>query len=325
MPAAQIAVAVVSWNTSALLDACLASLRPDAESGLAEVWVVDNASTDDSAAMVRQQHPWARLIELPRNVGYGAAVGEVARRTTTPFLLAANSDLKFDPRALGELLKAATQHPGGGVFAPRLLTAAGTTQHSVHPFPTIAVGLATSTGLARWGPLARRMLMEGHWDPSIRRTVPWAHGAAMLIPREAWDEATGFDPEQWLYAEDLDLCWRLAQLGRPTWFIPAAIVEHHVSAATAQRWDQRERLIRTQASSYAWIAHRQGLIRARLVAAANIAGLVPRWLLAAALQRLPGRRDGHAAAVLHGYLVAHLTGFQSAAKLERSRRDGGLA
>ena len=68
-----IAVAVVSWNTRDLLDACLASLKPAVDDGLAEVWVVDNASEDGSPELVRDHHPWVKLEARPDNLGFGKA------------------------------------------------------------------------------------------------------------------------------------------------------------------------------------------------------------------------------------------------------------
>src|SRR5260370_28285134 len=91
---AAITVAVVSWNTRDLLASCLEALHEDARSGLADVWVVDNASDDGSAAMVRERFGWARLIESASNLGFGAAVNRVASRTSTPLLVAAHADVR---------------------------------------------------------------------------------------------------------------------------------------------------------------------------------------------------------------------------------------
>ena len=76
-----VVVAIVSWNTRELLRACLRSLHADVEQGVAEVWVVDNGSTDGSPEMVRGEHPWVRLLVPERNLGYGPAVNLVAAGT----------------------------------------------------------------------------------------------------------------------------------------------------------------------------------------------------------------------------------------------------
>src|SRR5205085_372219 len=134
---AEVAVAVVSWNTRDLLARCLDSLRADAESGLAEVWVVDNASSDGSGDLVAEPY--------------------------------------------------------------------GSTQHSVHSFPLLGFTAAFNLGLHRVVPgLGDHLAIPGRWDPSRPREVDWAVGALLLVRRAAWENAGGFDPGQWMYAEDLD-------------------------------------------------------------------------------------------------------------------------
>src|SRR5436190_21049669 len=101
-----VAVAVVSWNTREFLAQCLRSLRHDVQRGLAEVHVIDNASSDGSAAMVRAEFPWVRLIESPANIGFGRAVNLIAEATDTPWLAISNADVALRSRALERLLAA---------------------------------------------------------------------------------------------------------------------------------------------------------------------------------------------------------------------------
>lgn len=319
VPVPPVAICVVSWNTRDLLDACLRALRPEHEAGRAEVWVVDNASTDGSAEHVARQHPWVHLRALGQNLGYGPAVNLVAGLTSTPFLVAANSDVRPTPGAIGALLDAAARLPHAAVLAPRLVVPDGRTQHTVHPFPTVRTGLLLSSGLAGRAPFAARLPMEGHWDPAVERDVDWAHGAFLLVRRTAWDRVGGFDPDQWLYAEDLDLCWRMRRAGWRTRYVPAAVVHHEVSAATAGRWDEAARSTRTQRSAYAWIAHRQGLARARAVGAAHLAGPALRWAVRAVAARADARhraeRDRQ-----RRYVAMHRTAFEPRAVLDAHRR-----
>jgi len=318
---ARVAIAVVSWNTAELLDRCLASLRPEHDAGRAEVWVVDNASTDGSAALVTERHPWVRLEAAAENLGFGPAVNRVAERTATPLIAAANADVALAPGALAALLEAAQRHPRAGALAPRLIAPDGTTQHSVHPFPTVRTGLLTSSGLAQRGAIARRLPMEGHWDPERARDVDWAHGAFLLVRRPAWAAVGGFDPEQWLYAEDLDLCWRLRRAGWTTRYVPQARVAHAVSAATAGRWDGRERAERTQRSAYAWMLARRGLPAVRATALAHLAGPALRAaVLSGAARVVAGRGAGaHVAAGRGGGARVAAGRFEAGAQLAAER------
>lgn len=267
-----VTVAVVSWNTRDLLSQCLSSLRPDVENEIAEVWVHDNASGDGSAEMVRREFPWVRLIASRENLGFGAGVNRVAARTRTPWLVAANADVAFAPGALNTLIEQAERHPGAGALAPRLILPDGSTQHSAYAFPTIPYTLAFVTGLGRLSRrLARRWCIGPGFDPDEDREVPWAVGAALLLRREAWDEVGGFDDAQWMYAEDLDLGWRLRQTGWHTRYVSGARVTHAESAATTQAWGD-SRSDRWHQATYSWIIRRHGAGYARAVAAINVAG-----------------------------------------------------
>ena len=96
--------------------------------------------------------------------------------------------------------------------------------------------------------------------------IDWAHGAFVLVRREAFDAVGGFDTDQWMYAEDLDLAWRLARAGRPTRFVPAARVRHEVAAATSQRFADDERAAQHMAAAQDWMARRRGRAVARAYA-----------------------------------------------------------
>jgi GT2 family glycosyltransferase len=290
---APITVAIVSWNTRELLVDCLSSLREDARAGLADVWVVDNASSDGSAAMVRERFPWARVIASAENLGFGAAVNLVAARTESPWLAPANADIRFEPGALARLHAAAEARPEAGAFAPRLILPDGSTQQSVYPFPTLPFTVAYLIGgLSVSRGLSRRWCLGSGFDASKPQEVPWAVGAFLLVRRAAWDQAGGFDERQWMYAEDLDLGWRLRRAGWTTRYEPDARVGHAESAATVKAWGPA-RHARWHASTYEWLARRRGPAFARLIALVNVGGFLVRaaalWPAAVAGSGTAGR------------------------------------
>jgi GT2 family glycosyltransferase len=269
-PDSPVAVAVVSWNTRDLLRECLRSLEDDP---LAEVWVVDNASTDGSAEMVRSEFPSVRLEALTENIGFGPAVNLVASKSSAPWIAPANADIEVRPGALLALLDVAERLPRAGILAPRLELASGETQHSVYAFPTLPFTALFNVGFHRR--IGDRLCLEGFWDPSRERDVDWAIGAFLLVRREAWDAAGGFDDQQWMYAEDLDLGWRVAKAGYTTRYVPSARVLHHASAATTQAWGD-ERTLRWLRSTYSWLLRRRGIVRTRLTALINVLGAYAR-------------------------------------------------
>jgi GT2 family glycosyltransferase len=315
---AEVAIAVVSWNTRELLDACLSSLERDVERGRAEVWVVDNGSSDGSPAMVRERHSWVHLLEAD-NVGFGAAVNRVAALTATPWIAAANADVELTPGALEAMLQAGAAHREAGVIAPQLVLGDGQVQHSVHPFPTLTLTLTFNLGLAQAiRALGDQLTIEGRWDPTRARTVDWALGAFVLIRREAWDAVGGFDQRQWMYAEDLDLAWRLRRAGWRTWFAPSAVVRHAGAASTSQAWGA-QRSEQWMWSTYAWMLRRRGPAFVRVTALVNVFGAVARAaLLTPGVYRDPARFADRRAEMLE-WARLHRIGLSRRASLEQHR------
>lgn len=291
-----VTVAIVSYNTRELLRRCLRSLEADAESGWIEVWVVDNSSHDGSAEMVRADFPWVSLVASPDNPGFGAAVNEVARRTASEWIAPANADVAPRPGAIAALVQAMDADHRVAIAAPRLLRPDGTTQHTVHAFPVamyVGRSLELHTVSRRLGD---RLCLEGAWDERRPRRVDWADGAFLLVRREAFEAAGGFDPDQWLYAEDIDIAWRVARAGWSVRYEPSAVVCHEVSAATGGAFGA-ERFPRQVRAIYAWLARRRGVWVARACALAVVgieslkfALLRPLWpLLGDRLRAVTGR------------------------------------
>ncbi|MEA2386016.1 MAG: hypothetical protein QOJ22_190 [Thermoleophilaceae bacterium] len=307
---ASVAVAVVSWNTRELLSACLRSLEQDARAGRAEVWVVDNGSSDGSAELVGERFDWARLEQPGENLGFGRAVNLVAERTELPWIAAANADVELEPGALAALIDSGGARERAGAVAPQLLLPDGSVQHSVHPFPTPGFTLAFNLGLHRLSPrAAERLCLEGFWDPTQARPVPWAVGALLLLRREAFDAVGGFDPEMWMYAEDLDLGWRLQAAGWETFYEPAARVRHAHGAAARQRFGD-DQTAAWMAATYAWLARTRGRLAARAVGAVNVAGAAVRWAAFGALARVAPRRWSGPALNSRRWLRAHRAGLR---------------
>jgi GT2 family glycosyltransferase len=286
-----------------------------------EAWVVDNASTDASAELVRERYGWAQLIASDKNVGFGSAVNLVAERTSSPWLAIANADVRLQPGALDRLLESAERDPGAGALAPRLVLPDGSTQHSVFAFPTLPFIFILQSGLFHVSrDLSDRMALLGLWDTERARRVPWAVGAFLLIRRQAWDQVGGFDRRQWMYAEDLDLGWKLRRAGWATRYEPRAVVEHEEGASAKQAWGPAEQInARWQLSTYGWLARRRGLARTWAVALMNFLGCGARYLaLVPASWVDPGRwadqRRG-----LGEWTLVHLKGLASARRVEDYR------
>jgi N-acetylglucosaminyl-diphospho-decaprenol L-rhamnosyltransferase len=214
--------------------------------------------------MVREEFPGVHLLQPAENLGYGRAVNLVASETDEPWIVAANADTRVRPGALARLLAVGSEFPRVGIVAPRRVHPDGATQDNAHRFPSVRGALAFNAGV-----------IGAHPDAERAHDVPWALGAFLLIRRRAFEAVGGFDETLWMYAEDLDLGWRMSRAGWRTRYAPDAVVDHVEAASTTAAFGEtRDR--RRQAATYDWIARRRGAARARAIAAINYAGAAAR-------------------------------------------------
>jgi len=229
--AADMAVVVVTHNSSADLDACLASVVKECP---AELIVVDNASEDDSVA-IAESHD-ARVLQCGENTGFAAAVNAGVALGSAPQVFVLNPDAVVHPGALDVLARRLGTDPGVAAVGPRVENPDGTLQASCRRFPSVLTGaLHGFLGLV-WAdnPVSRRYTMAD-WDHRSPRDVDWLSGCALALRRDAFDSVGGFDPAYFMYVEDVDLCWRLTQGGWRVLYDPEAVVTHEIGTSSAAR------------------------------------------------------------------------------------------
>jgi hypothetical protein len=236
----EVAVVVVAFESRDLIAACLNTVL---EAGPAETVVVDNGSTDDTMALVREQFPAVRLVANERNRGYGAAANQGIRSCKAPVVLLLNTDTLVEPTALTALAQYLAEHPRAAVVGPRLANPDGTLQRSTYPFPSVADTLLAETGLhllVRRAPLIRRLSLRT-WNHDAARRVPWVLGAALAIRVSAFEAVGGFDEDFFMYGEEADLCRRLGAAGFEVHFAPVTTITHLGGASTATRPSEMHR------------------------------------------------------------------------------------
>jgi len=239
-----LAVVIVSWNVRGLLVACLRSLFADLErSGLeAEIWVVDNDSSDGTAEIVARAFPTVRLIVNDENLGFAAgnnvALREISRptRSAPQCVWLLNADTEVLPGATTALLSALEDHPQAGITGAKLLYPDGSLQQSAFRFP----GLAQLT--FELFPLPDRLRdtpLNGRYPRRLyERERPFAvdHplGATMMVRAEVLEQVGLMDEEYHMYCEEIDWCWRMREAGWRALCAPAAQVIHHAGQSTSQ-------------------------------------------------------------------------------------------
>lgn len=238
-----IAIIIVSCNTRGLLADCLKSVAAKQASGLAETWVVDNASSDSSADMVAKDFPAVHLIRNDQNRGFAAANNQALSRASGRFFFLLNSDA----RVLGdccEQLQAALMADGGlGIVGPRLLNPDGSVQPSWGSFPNPINEFFFQSFLFKlWPsglPYGRRVHPLQRAAYRRFRQVDWVTGAALMLRRELYETLGGLPEDTFMYAEDLEYCWRAQKAGFHSAYCPAAQVVHLGQASAGrdyQRW-----------------------------------------------------------------------------------------
>jgi N-acetylglucosaminyl-diphospho-decaprenol L-rhamnosyltransferase len=228
----ELSVVIVSWNVRELLGRCLASIEAHSPGVPYEVWVVDNASADGSGAMVRARFPGVRLIENGENVGFAAANNQAIREAGGRYLVLLNPDTEVRAGALRALVEFLEDHPRAGAAGARLLNGDGSLQASCHPMLTPGRELWRLLFLERiWRRATYRM---ERWDVRAPRRVEAIKGACLALRRAALDEVGLLDEGYFMYSEEVDLCYRLAQAGWELWWVPQAEVVHHEAGSTRQ-------------------------------------------------------------------------------------------
>ena len=221
----EIDVVIPNWNGRDLLHDCLESLRPVGEGLRLRVVLVDNASTDGSIDLLRHNHPEVDLLINERNEGFARACNRGAARGAAPYVMLLNTDAVMRPGAVADLVRLLEREPRAALAGPRLLNPDGSFQSSHSTFPTLAQDLLILTAIGRLV-YGSHYPSHGPGESGGARSVDWVGGACLLVRRRAWEQMGGFDESYFMYAEELDLCYRLRRAGWEIWYEPAAVVVH---------------------------------------------------------------------------------------------------
>ncbi len=252
-----VAVVIVTHNVAELLVACLDSLTSGGLDGLSSrVWVVDNASDDDTVSVVRQRGD-CRLIASESNIGYAAAnnlaleaegfgegseaaEGEPAGGPAGPtarHVLLLNPDTAVPKGAVRDLVRFLEAEPDIGVVGPKLIRPDGSLDLACRrSFPTPTVSAYRFSGLSRLFPHSRRFGRYNltYLDPDEPSDVDSVVGACMLVRGEAVEAAGLLDERFWMYGEDLDWALRIRDAGWRTVYRPQVVVVHVKRASSSQ-------------------------------------------------------------------------------------------
>lgn len=231
-----VGIVIVNWNARECLRRSLNALRESVCGDALLVVVVDNASTDGSADMVRASFPECQVIANASNAGYACANNQGIAACASQYVLLLNPDAYVAPDTIEKLTSFMQQDCGLGALGPMLLNADGSLQYSCRAFPTLGAGLFRQTPLGALFPHNRftaDYLMTA-WDHTTPREVDWLSGACVMLRRRALDEIGGLDESFYMYCEDVDLCRRLHRAGWKVMYLPTTSVVHAIGQSSNQ-------------------------------------------------------------------------------------------
>lgn len=234
----RVAVIVITWNSAAVIEGLLGSVQGTRFDGAVRLIVVDNASDDNSVAVVRALMPDADIVQMGRNAGYAAGANAgIARAGDCEAFLLLNPDIRLERDSLQNMFEE-LRASGAGIVVPRLVDTFGTLRLSLRREPTVLRAWGESLlGGRLAGRYARLGEVETRADVYGRPVrADWATGAALLISRECSTGVGAWDESFFLYSEETDFALRARDAGFELRYTPRADAVHfegesHESAA----------------------------------------------------------------------------------------------
>ncbi len=226
----KLSIIVVSWNTRQILADCLESVYQYPPQDEFEVILVDNASEDGSAEMVRQQFPQVKLIESPQNVGFAEGNNLAVPLCQGEYVLLLNPDTVVKPKAFDAMIRFLDQHSEAGAVGSMLLNPDGTLQPSCHPAPKLSRELWRLLHLDVLKGYGRYHMHK--WPTDAAREVDVVQGASMLVRKSILDKIGFLDGDYFMYSEEVDLCFRLQKAGWKLFWVPQSRVIHYGGQST---------------------------------------------------------------------------------------------
>jgi GT2 family glycosyltransferase/lipopolysaccharide/colanic/teichoic acid biosynthesis glycosyltransferase len=233
--APKLSIVIVSYNVREFLQHALMSLKRALKGIHAEIFVVDNASEDGSAEMVRRRFPHVRLIVNKENVGFARANNQALRQARGTYLLLLNPDTLVQEDTVSVMLRFLEANPHVGLAGCKVLNPDGTFQPACRrSFPTPWVAFTRLAGLSRLFPQSH---LFGRYNltylsPDDTYEIDAVSGAFMILRRSVYEQVGGLDEDFFMYGEDIDWCYRIQQAGWKIYYVHSTQIIHYKGEST---------------------------------------------------------------------------------------------
>jgi GT2 family glycosyltransferase len=230
----KIAVVILNWNGEKLLEQFLPSIVQ--YSSEADIYVADNASTDDSISYVKAFFPTVKIIKNESNLGFAEGYNEALKQVDSDIYALVNSDIEVTENWLKPIIETFENEPQTAIIQPKLLDFK---RKEYFEYAGAAGGFIDKYGY----PYCRGRIFEtlekdnGQYDDNCE--IFWASGACFFIRSSVYKELKGFDPDFFAHQEEIDLCWRAFNKGHKIKYNSRSVV-YHVGGATLQQGNPRK-------------------------------------------------------------------------------------
>lgn len=237
-----VSFSITNYNTKDLLDRCIDSVIKGVKGHSYEIIVVDDASIDGSATMVREKYPQVKVIENGINKGYVRSNNIGIRASGGRYVVSLNSDTLVLDGSIGKIIWFMDKDPDAGAAGPKLLNSDGTIQlQARRGFPTPLNSFFYFSGLNRLFPKNRLMggYLLTYLDDRTAVEVDSLCGAAMMVRREVISEVGLMDESYIMYGDDIDWCYRIKKAGWKIYYLPDAEIVHYGGRGGSRRQSYR--------------------------------------------------------------------------------------
>jgi GT2 family glycosyltransferase len=260
----KLSIIIINWNTKQLLLDCVASIYSTVGDAPFELFVVDNASTDDSVEAVSQAYPYATVIVNTSNLGFARANNVAIRRMRGEYAVLLNSDTVLKKTAIDSLIEFMEQHPEAGMCGPQLLNSDGTNQNSFGAFPLLLTEFISKSLVRFVSPKTFEKVVR-RYPPNFNEPTPvdFIVGACMVVRKRAIDAVGMLDEDYFFLYEETDWCYRMHRAGWLVYHVPDVKIYHLGSQSMkevnlrsrVESWQSRYMFFKKnlQLSSAAWI------------------------------------------------------------------------
>ena len=238
----ELTIAIVLYNSAETLPDCVRSIREELVSGFAELIGVDNASPDESVAVLRAEFPAAQVVEMDRNRGFAAGVNAALARARGRYWLLLNPDVRAPAGGLRGLVAWMDAHPGLGVASPEIVDVDGRWEEPGRALPSVARVLLRLSRLHRLLPadVRRRIFRGSYWTSGDQLNTGWVPGTAMIVRPAAVSTVGLMREELFMYGEDVEWCWRMRRAGWRVGVCSSTTFVHGTSSSARRTFSEDE-------------------------------------------------------------------------------------